>query len=152
MHPRAKELIREFGLEPHPEGGHYRRVHTSGVTVRWQGRERPATTAIRFLLAQGENSRWHRVDADEWWHWQEGDALELLQFDETNGRLSRATLGDSARGLQPMQVVPAGVWQAARPLGDYTMIGCTVSPGFVWEGFELLEVGSELALRLQSLT
>ncbi|HZV38725.1 MAG TPA: cupin domain-containing protein [Pseudoxanthomonas sp.] len=151
MHTRAEALIREFGLEAHPEGGHYRRVYASDATVRLRDRERPAVSAIRFLLVRGESSRWHRVDADEWWHWQEGDALELLQFDEASGRLSTTTLGDAAQGLQPMQVVPAHVWQAARPLGAYAMVGCTVSPGFVWEGFELLEAGSELAQRLQAL-
>lgn len=77
--------------------------------------------------------------------------LELLQFDAGTGQLSVVTLGDAAQGLQPMDIVPAGVWQAARPLGDYALVACTVSPGFVWEGFELLDGGSDLAARLHAL-
>ncbi len=147
---RADELIREFGLEPHPEGGHYRRVYASEKIVELQGRKRPAVTAIRFLLQAGECSQWHRVDADESWHWQEGGALELLQFDQTSRRLTATILGDSARGLQAMQVVPAGLWQAARPLGEYALTGCTVSPGFDWIGFELLDPSSDVAARLRA--
>ncbi len=151
MHPCAVALIRELELEPHPEGGHYRRIHASAAQVSVDGRARPALTAIRYLLAAGERSQWHRVDADECWHWQRGDALELLQFDAASGRLSATMLGDAAKGLQSMQIVPAGVWQAARPAGDYALVACTVSPGFVWEGFELLDAGSEIARRLHSL-
>ena len=151
MHAHAAELIRELELEPHPEGGHYRRVYASAAQVNSNGQVRPALTAIRYLLAAGERSRWHRVDADECWHWQEGEALELLQFDAAHGQLSVTMLGDSAKGLQPMQVVPAGVWQAARPSGDYALVACTVSPGFVWEGFELLDDGSDLAGQLHAL-
>lgn len=151
MHPRAEELIRVLELEPHPEGGHFRRVYASTTQLVANGRTRPALTAIRYLLARGESSRWHRVDADEGWHWQEGDALALLQFDPASNRLQATTLGDSARGLQPMQVVPAGSWQAARPLGDYALVACTVAPGFAWEGFELLDAGSDIAARLHAL-
>lgn len=149
MHPRAAELIRE--LEPHPEGGHFRRIHASSTQLLANGRTRPALTAIRYLLLRGECSRWHRVDADEAWHWQEGGPLELLQFDPTTDRLQTTVLGDSAQGFQPMHIIPAGVWQAARPLGDYALVGCTVSPGFVWEGFELLDPGSDIAARLHAL-
>jgi len=145
------DLVRLLQLEPHPEGGHFRRIYTSTAQVLVDGRMRPALTVIRYLLAAGESSRWHRVDADECWHWQAGDALELLQFDAGTGQLSVVTLGDAAQGLQPMDIVPAGVWQAARPLGDYALVACTVSPGFVWEGFELLDGGSDLAARLHAL-
>lgn len=145
------DLVRLLQLEPHPEGGHFRRIYTSTAQVLVDGRMRPALTVIRYLLAAGESSRWHRVDADECWHWQAGDALELLQFDAGTGQFSVVTLGDAAQGLQPMDIVPAGVWQAARPLGDYALVACTVSPGFVWEGFELLDGGSDLAARLHAL-
>jgi predicted cupin superfamily sugar epimerase len=145
------DLVRLLQLEPHPEGGHFRRIYTSTAQVLVDGRMRPALTVIRYLLAASESSRWHRVDADECWHWQAGDALELLQFDAGTGQLSVVTLGDAAQGLQPMDIVPAGVWQAARPLGDYALVACTVSPGFVWEGFELLDGGSDLAARLHAL-
>ena len=147
----AAELIHRLQLQPHPEGGHYRRIHASAAHVLANGRMRPALTAIRYLLAAGESSRWHRVDADECWHWQAGDALELLQFDAGTGQLSATKLGDAAQGLQPMQIVPAGIWQAARPLGHYALVACTVSPGFVWGGFELLDTGSDLAARLHAL-
>lgn len=151
MHPRAAELIRELELEPHPEGGHFRRIHASSTQLLANGRTRPALTAIRYLLARGECSRWHRVDADETWHWQEGDPLELLQFDPATDRLRTVALGNSTQGFQPMHIVPANAWQAARPLGDYALVGCTVSPGFIWEGFELLDPGSDIAARLHAL-
>lgn len=147
MHPRATELIEQLQLQPHPEGGHYRRVYESASRLVHGGVPRPLMTAIRFLLAAGERSAWHRVDADEAWHWQEGDALELLIFDETSG-VQTIRLGAQARGGCAMHVVPAGAWQAARALGDYTLVGCTVSPGFVWEGFELLTEDSPFAASL----
>lgn len=151
MHPRTSELIRELGLDPHPEGGHYRRIYASTATVVAGGRVRPALTAIRYLLPGGERSRWHRVDADEAWHWQEGEPLELLCFDAANGRLDRTVLGDSADRMPAMQVVPAGTWQCARPLGAYALVACTVSPGFDWSGFELLDGTSAVARELSRL-
>lgn len=143
MPARAEHLIDELRLAPHPEGGHFRRIHESTLTVERDGRSRPALTAIHFLLARGEASQWHRVDADESWHWQEGGALELLVFDPVAGTLASTVLDRSGLGV-PMHVVPAGHWQAARPLGDYTLVACTVSPGFVWEGFELLGEGGDV--------
>ena len=144
MDPRAEQLIAELQLAPHPEGGHFRRIYASATTVEANATPRPALTAIRFLLARGQASQWHRVDADECWHWQEGGALELLVFDPQSTRLASTILDRSGQG-EPMWVVPAGHWQAARPLGDYTLVACTVSPGFVWEGFEMLQAGSEVA-------
>lgn len=149
MHHRAAQLIRELELSPHPEGGHFSRVYESSEIVQFGGRERLAVTAIRFLLARGECSRWHRVDADEWWHWQEGDGLELWCFDPASGRLTSTELGFSSHSM-PMQVVAAGVWQAARLLGEYALVGCTVSPGFDWAGFELLDPGSKTAAQLHA--
>ncbi|HEY5849486.1 MAG TPA: cupin domain-containing protein [Lysobacter sp.] len=149
MDPRADQLILELQLALHPEGGHFRRIYESATAVERDGRGRPALTAIHFLLARGEVSHWHRVDADESWHWQEGGALELLVFDPSAGELVTTVLDRSGQGT-PMHVVPAGHWQAARPLGDYTLVACTVSPGFVWEGFELLEDGSDVALALMN--
>lgn len=150
MHPTAAALIRSLELSPHPEGGYFRRVYTSARQVDDHGRLRPALTAIRFLLGAGECSAWHRVDADESWHWQQGDALELLVYDEICGQLQRVILDAAERG-QPMHVVPAGHWQAARPLGEFTLVGCTVAPGFVWEGFALLDAASPLAAHLATL-
>ena len=100
---------------------------------RWQ---RPASTAIYFLLARGERSHWHRVDAAEGWHWYAGDALTLTIVE--HGKKSTVTLGsDLAAGQRPQAVVPAQAWQAAEGLGDWTLVGCTVAPGFEWAGFEL---------------
>ncbi|MBB4707345.1 hypothetical protein XarbCFBP8130_00860 [Xanthomonas arboricola] len=150
MHPTAASLIRSLELAPHPEGGHFRRVYASARQVSEGDQPRPALTAIRFLLAAGESSAWHRVDAEEVWHWQQGDALELSIYDEASGQLQRLILDAAERG-EPMHVVSAGCWQAARSLGDFTLVGCTVSPGFVWEGFALLDGASLLAAHLASL-
>ncbi|HEY5802469.1 MAG TPA: cupin domain-containing protein [Lysobacter sp.] len=150
MDSRAAQLINELQLAPHPEGGHFRRMYESAIAVEQDGRMRPALTAIHFLLAGGEVSQWHRVDADESWHWQEGGALELLVFDPVAGALVSTLLDRSGQGA-PMHVVPAGHWQAARPLGAYTLVACTVSPGFVWEGFELLAEGSDVAVILANV-
>ncbi|UNK50579.1 cupin domain-containing protein [Lysobacter sp. S4-A87] len=150
MDPRAAHLIAELQLAPHPEGGHFRRIHESAVTIELDGRSRPALTAIHFLLARGEVSQWHRVDADESWHWQEGGALELRVFDPVAGVLASTVLDRSGQGA-PMHVVPAGHWQAALPLGEYALVACTVSPGFVWEGFELLAGHSEVAAVLSRM-
>ncbi|KHL54845.1 cupin domain-containing protein [Xanthomonas cannabis] len=150
MHPTAAALIRSLALSPHPEGGHFRRVYASAHQVSDNGVARPALTAIRFLLTAGQCSAWHRVDAEESWHWQQGDALELLVYDERDGQLRRLILDAAERG-EPMHVVPAGCWQAARSLGDFTLVGCTVSPGFVWDGFALLDQASPLAAHLATL-
>lgn len=150
MHPTAAALIRSLDLAPHPEGGYYRRVYASARQVTDNGQPRPALTVIRFLLSAGQCSAWHRVDAEETWHWQQGDALELLIYDASSEQVQRVIVDAAERG-EPMHVVPAGRWQAARSLGDFTLVGCTVSPGFVWEGFALLEESSLLAAHLATL-
>src|SRR5207249_3829695 len=96
---------------------------------------RPAITTIYYLLAAGEHSRWHRIASDEIWHFYEGDALELLWID---GRLERQVLHLPSARARPAAVVPAGCWQAARPLGAYALVGCSVGPGFDMVDFELL--------------
>ncbi|RXR08487.1 cupin domain-containing protein [Pseudoxanthomonas composti] len=141
----ASELIAQLALAPHPEGGHYRRTYVSQAEVCRDGQSRPALTAIAFLLAQGERSAWHRVDAEEAWHWQQGAPLELRIFDPVTGHLQRLQLDAASHGGPAMAVVPSGCWQAARTLGAFTLVACTVSPGFVWEGFALLEPGSGIA-------
>lgn len=133
----AEAVIAALGLEPHPEGGHYResyRHHGSGG-------ERGATTAIYYLLRAGEVSHWHRVDAVEIWHWYAGAPLALA-ICEREPETSLLTLGaDVMAGERPQGVVPAGAWQSARSLGDWTLVGCTVSPAFQFEGFELAPEG-----------
>jgi predicted cupin superfamily sugar epimerase len=150
MHPRALELIETLELAPHPEGGHYRRVYESTKQVEINGVLRPTLTSIQFLLIEGEGSRWHRVDAAEVWDWQEGSSVELLMYDATARALSRVQLDTSARGGQLLQVVPAGIWQSARTHGDYSLVNCSVTPGFVWSGLEMLDEQSPLANELRA--
>jgi predicted cupin superfamily sugar epimerase len=133
----ADEIIARLALLPHPEGGHYREM------FRATGTPRGASTAIYFLLKAGERSHWHRVDADEVWHHYAGAPLELSL--STDGRATRhLRLGsDFALDEQPQAVVPRHVWQAARTLGAWTLVGCTVAPGFDFKGFELALPGWE---------
>lgn len=139
MHPRAEELIHSLRLQPHPEGGRFREVFRSRDRVARLGTavERAALTSIYFLLPAGEHSRWHRVESDEVWHFYEGDPLELLWLG-ADGRVRRETLGPVSAEAQPVRVVPAGCWQAARPRGAYTLVGCSVAPGFDFADFALL--------------
>ena len=150
MHPHAAELIRTLALVPHPEGGHYAQVFKSPHQVQRQegGDPRSALTTIYFLLAQGERSRFHRVSADEVWHYYEGDALELVWEEE--GKIRRVLVGLAGLGREPVAVVPAGAWQAARPRGAYTLVGCTVAPGFDFADFSLLADVPAEAARLRT--
>lgn len=130
----AEGIIRLLGLHPHPEGGHY--VETYRHVPADGGRG--ASTAIYFLLKAGERSHWHRVrDADEVWHWHAGAPLRLsLSADGVTA--THLTLGaDLAAGQRPQGVVPAGQWQAAESLGDWTLVGCTVAPAFEFRAFEM---------------
>lgn len=129
----ADEIIRDLNLKPHPEGGHFRETFRDAHTKEG----RASSTAIYYLLKAGETSHWHRVDAAEVWHFYSGDPLELSL--SPDGILTeRHVLGlDLARGARMQIVVPAHVWQSARPLGAYTLVGCTVAPGFEFKGFEM---------------
>lgn len=132
MSREADRLIRQLKLKPHPEGGWFRESFRDGNPGRAH------STAIYFLLKQGESSRWHRVDAAEVWHFYKGSALEL--------RIGKATfiLGNTIDEAQaPQIVVPPNAWQAARTLGDYTLVGCTVAPGFEFSKFEMAPDGFE---------
>ena len=125
----TEEIIRTLGLAPHPEGGHFRETFRDG-----------ASTAIYYLLQEGERSHWHRVDKAEVWHFYAGDPLELSI--SQGGRTTAHILGhDIAKGEQPQIVVPPYAWQSARPLGRYTLVGCTVAPAFTFEGFEMAPPG-----------
>lgn len=128
----ADDLIKRLGLQPHPEGGYFRE------TFRDSNPGRAHSTAIYFLLKRGEASRWHRVDAAEIWHFYHGAPLEL--------KIGKAChiLGPAIeKGEAPQWVVPPGEWQTARSLGDYTLVGCTVAPGFEFSKFELAPEGFE---------
>ena len=136
--PTSGEMIAALGLIRHPEGGFYRE------TFRAPDAPRGASTSILFLLPAGERSRWHRVDADEHWLFHDGAALELLIADPASGARDRIVLGrDVARGERPQAVVPRGWWQAARPLGDWTLVGCVVAPAFEFARFEMAPEGWE---------
>ena len=127
-------LIDALQLAPHPEGGWYRET--------WRGPDRDGRasgTAILFLLKQGERSHWHRVDADEIWLWHAGAPL-TLSIGTT--RATEHRLGpDVLAGQRPQIIVPAHHWQAATPTGTFTLVSCTVSPGFRFEGFTLAPPG-----------
>jgi predicted cupin superfamily sugar epimerase len=128
----AADIIRKLDLKPHPEGGHYRETFRDSRTVDG----RAASTAILFLLARGERSHWHRVDAVEVWHYYAGAALKLEIVDGSSEQIVR--LGcDIHAGEMPQAVVPARAWQAAESFGDWTLVGCTVAPGFDFSGCEL---------------
>jgi predicted cupin superfamily sugar epimerase len=133
----AHDVIARLGLKPHPEGGHYRETFRDPRTVEGN---RAASTAIYFLLTRGERSHWHRVDAAEVWHYHAGSALALRIADDTGERTIQ--LGaDLTAGEQPQAVVPAHAWQAAESTGDWTLVGCTVAPGFDFATFELAPPG-----------
>ena len=141
MHPRAAELIAALDLRPHPEGGFYRQVFRSEVQVTPLDRRglRAALTTIYFLLTEGSFSRWHQVVSDEVWHLYEGDPLELLELGASDQSVLRHRLGPIGSGADaPVCIIGAGIWQAARPLGHYAFVGCTVGPGFDWADFRLL--------------
>ena len=135
----ASDVIRLLALKPHPEGGHFRETFCDTV-----GGARGASTAIYFLLARGERSHWHRVDAAEVWHHYAGAPLALEIATGKRAPIERVTLGpDLAAGERPQAVVPADAWQAAESLGDWSLVGCTVAPGFEFKGFELAPRGWE---------
>jgi predicted cupin superfamily sugar epimerase len=140
----AADIIRLLALQPHPEGGHFRetfRDHREG--------ERAASTAIYFLLAEGEVSRWHRIDAAEIWHWYAGAPLEL-SIAAKDGTLARSRLGAALEsGERPQAIVPAGDWQSARSLGAWSLVGCTVAPGFEFSSFELAAEGFSIEMLRQ---
>lgn len=137
----AEEIIGLLGLVPHPEGGHYRQTWIAGADDGM----RPAGTCIYFLLGADERSHWHRVDAVEIWHFYAGAPLELSMAQTEVGPKEVHVLGpDLGAGARPQLIVPEGHWQAARSLCDWTLVGCTVSPGFRFEGFELAAPGFDI--------
>lgn len=137
----ADALIAQLDLVPHPEGGHYRQTWIANAA----NGQRPAGTCIYFLLKAGESSRWHRVDAVEIWHYYAGAPLILSMAETVSGPVCDHLLGPDVLGNQaPQLVVPTHHWQAARSTGEYTLVGCTVSPGFDFNGFEMLDDGCDI--------
>ncbi len=129
----ADDVILLLNLAPHPEGGHYRETFRDDES----NGKRAASTAIYFLLKAGEQSHWHTVDAVETWHHYAGDAL-LLEIAAPGDAVCSVCLGkELSRGELPQAVVPIGHWQRAKSLGSWTLVGCTVAPGFSFDGFTL---------------
>lgn len=130
----ARQIIDTLGLNPHPEGGWYAETWREG-----DGTARAAGTAIYFLLEADQRSHWHRVDSAEVWHWYAGAPLALSIHEEVT---RTELLGpDLAAGHRPQRIVPPGAWQAAEPIGGWVLVGCTVSPGFTFDAFELAPPG-----------
>ncbi len=135
---KAEDVVRRLDMQPHPEGGWYRETFRDQASIAGRAR----STAIYYLLARGQRSHWHRVDAVETWHFYAGDALSLFMSHDGE-TVSEHRLGpDLMRGHRPQIVIPQGVWQAAEPHGadgpsGWTLTGCTVAPGFEFAGFEM---------------
>ena len=147
MDQSARDLIRTLKLERHPEGGYYRELYRSSREVRpapgaatpTSAPTRSAITTIYFLLVEGEPSAWHSVASDEIWHFIQGDPAELVTAHPETLRLATHRLGPvRASGCEPVAAVQAGHWQMARTLGAYSLVGCTVGPGFDFADFKLL--------------
>ena len=135
---KADEIIAQLGLMPHPEGGFFRETFRDEAEIAG----RSCSTLIYFLLRAGERSHWHTVDAVETWHFYAGAPLNLHLADPDGSKARTMVLGvDLAAGQKPQAVVPKGHWQAAETLGDYTLVGCTVAPGFTFDGFVLAPKG-----------
>jgi predicted cupin superfamily sugar epimerase len=131
------DIIARLELKPHPEGGHFRETFRD---PRTDPDGRSVSTAIYFLLARGERSHWHRIDAVEVWHFHAGSAL-MLEVADGDSRRSIRLGPDLAAGEAPQAIVPAQAWQTATSTGDWTLVGCTVAPGFDFSKFELAPKG-----------
>lgn len=130
----AEDVVRLLKLQPHPEGGYYRETFRDPTQVR---NGRAASTAIYFLLVGGQETRWHRIDSVEVWHWYAGAAFDLEINNGVEIRDAIRLGGDLARGERPQAIVPAHFWQRSRSLGGWSLAGCTVAPGFDFSTFEI---------------
>jgi predicted cupin superfamily sugar epimerase len=154
---RAADLVSKLALQPHPEGGWYREIYRSPTRVETARGARSALTTIYYLLERNQLSRWHVVQADEIWHFYGGAPLELLAYTPDTRAFERRVLGHvgaaaaehgvagtasalaaTADGAISVSVIPTGVWQAARSLGEYSLVGCTVGPGFEFADFQFV--------------
>lgn len=137
----ASDIISRLNLSPHPEGGHYRQTWVADAAPG----DRPCGTAIYFLLQAGERSHWHKVDATEIWLFHAGAPLRLHIAATDEGPAHTLTLGpDLAAGEDPQGIVPKDHWQSAESTGAWTLVSCTVSPAFLFEGFTLAEPGFDI--------
>ena len=137
----AHSIIQELNLLPHPEGGYYREIYRSNTQVYSQksNENRSAITCIYFLLTQGQKSCFHRVKHDEIWHFYLGAPLRLIDFHTSTGKVHEYILGDYKHTLCAQQVIMANHWQAAESLGEYSLVGCSVAPGFDFKDFTFLK-------------
>lgn len=151
MNQRASELIHLLNLNAYPEGGCFREVYRSSNLVHLPGsqEERRALTTMYYLLHAGEYDSWHRLSSDEVWHYYEGAPLELIWIEPGAGECARRLIGEAGGLSKPVAVVPAGCWQMARTTGEYTLVGCTVGPGFEREDYTLLRDLPEKAGEIQ---
>jgi predicted cupin superfamily sugar epimerase len=136
----GQDVISILGLQKHPEGGYYLETFrdTLKLSTNLHHSQRDASTLIYYLLERGRRSHWHRIDVAEVWHYYAGAPLELLMSKDDGITPEKSVLGIDLRdGQRPQLVVPANIWQTAESLGDWTLVGCTVAPGFVFETFEL---------------
>lgn len=134
----AQEIIQRLELSPHPEGGHYRQTWIA------ENEGRPTGTCIYFLLSKGESSHWHKVDATEIWLFHAGDPLILSISPNDEGPAVDHLLTPDLNDGAPQLIVPEGHWQAAHSTGDWTLVSCTVSPGFAFDGFTLAPPGFDI--------
>ncbi len=133
----AEDIIRALNLQPHPEGGHFREIYRDAPSDGGRG----VVTAIYFLLKKGEASAWHRVDAVEMWHYYAGATLKLSISEDTAAAVTHRLGPEIDEGELLFHVVPKGAWQSAESLGEWTLVGCTVSPAFEFSGFEMAPAG-----------
>jgi predicted cupin superfamily sugar epimerase len=133
----ARDIVATLAMQPHPEGGWYVETFRDAA-----GGARGHSTAIYYLLEKGQRSHWHRVvDAAEAWHWHAGSALTLRLSPDGRSVIEHRLGIDLAAGERPQAIVPAGWWQAAEPVGDFSLVGCTVAPGFTFSSFEMAPPG-----------
>ncbi len=135
---RPSDLIESLSLSPHPEGGWYREIYRSRMRVGVGSGDRSALTTIYYLLERNQVSRWHVVSSDEIWHFYHGAPLELFAYDPDSRLMTREILDHPTAGGEPVAIVAGGVWQAARSLGDYSLLGCSVAPGFEFADFRFV--------------
>jgi predicted cupin superfamily sugar epimerase len=139
----AADLVKQLALRPHPEGGWFREVYRSATRTATKRGERSALTTIYYLLERIQLSRWHVVEADEVWHFYAGAPLELLEYHPAARQFARHVLGhvdagDDDESGDCVATIPNGVWQAARSLGEWSLVGCTVAPGFEFDDFQFV--------------
>jgi predicted cupin superfamily sugar epimerase len=137
MEPAAS-LIGRLHLKPHPEGGWYREIHRAAERVNTDRGPRAALTTIYYLLEREQLSRWHVVESDEVWHFYAGAPLELLRYNPYTRVYEHTVLGPASSGQEPVGIVSARTWQAARSLGAYSLVGCNVGPGFEFADFRFV--------------